>query len=247
MQPGTVPGAVLELHAAKASGGTAPGSNDPLTTEWYDTSGNGNHGTLTNFTGTPWSEDRLTFDGSNDYVQPPALHAIDAKSTTYEVWFLRPAPASDNYETFIDESESVANTPSARLRLQPGGLLNVAVKDDTWHNITGEHNLANGRSHHAVMTLSGETLTLYEDSSTIGTVAVPGSMSTGFTSIGVSKYGTVPTKAFYFPGSIHLARIYPFPLTPEQVAANYAAGLAWLCPISLCQHRLLAEGVMQNV
>lgn len=48
-QPRVVPGAVLELHAARAAGGLTPGINDPLTDEWFDTSGNGNHGTLTNF------------------------------------------------------------------------------------------------------------------------------------------------------------------------------------------------------
>jgi len=68
MQPSVTPGAVLELHAAKANGGTGPGINSPLTTTWIDTSGNGNNGTLTNFSGTPWSADRLTFDGVDDLV-----------------------------------------------------------------------------------------------------------------------------------------------------------------------------------
>lgn len=38
MQPGVTPGASLELHAAKANGGTGPGINSPLTTTWTNTS-----------------------------------------------------------------------------------------------------------------------------------------------------------------------------------------------------------------
>ncbi|HRZ10703.1 MAG TPA: hypothetical protein P5319_12525, partial [Gemmatimonadales bacterium] len=75
MQPGVTPGAILELHAARANGGVSPGINDPLTTEWYDTSGNGHHGTLVGFAGTTasgWSADpyRLVFESTTpgDFV-----------------------------------------------------------------------------------------------------------------------------------------------------------------------------------
>jgi len=44
-----LPGSILHLNAARAAGGTGAGSNTVPTSEFYDLSGNGNHGTLTNF------------------------------------------------------------------------------------------------------------------------------------------------------------------------------------------------------
>lgn len=64
-----VPGAILELHAARAFGGVSPGVNSPLTTQWYDTSGHGNHGTLTNFAGTTASG----YAGSGTLADPYRL------------------------------------------------------------------------------------------------------------------------------------------------------------------------------
>ena len=96
MQPGAVAGAVYEFHASRARMGTRPGANDPLTTEAFDTSGSGNHGTLTTFAGTTTSgwdgsgtladPHRLVFDGTSDYVALPDLGACEDKVFTYEAW-----------------------------------------------------------------------------------------------------------------------------------------------------------------
>jgi hypothetical protein len=47
--PRILPGSILHLNAARAAGGTGAGSNDVPTSEWYDLSGNGNHGALVGF------------------------------------------------------------------------------------------------------------------------------------------------------------------------------------------------------
>lgn len=47
--PHILPGSILHLNAARAKLGTAPGNNADPTAQFYDLSGQANHGTLTNF------------------------------------------------------------------------------------------------------------------------------------------------------------------------------------------------------
>ena len=44
-----LPGSICHLNAARAALGIGAGSNDAPTEEWFDLSGQANHGTLTNF------------------------------------------------------------------------------------------------------------------------------------------------------------------------------------------------------
>lgn len=237
--PTVTPGAVLELIAAKAAGGTAPGSNDPLTTEWYDTSGNGHHGTLSGFSGTPWGGTgvvdtepldpyRLVFDGTDDYVQLPELGAARAGGVfSHEAWFLSVSTTSNR--TLTCEANTGAYTlPYVAMRLDPLGYLQGATRasgtaSDT--TLTGTVNLSDGVWHHAVATSDGTDARLYVDGAL---VAGPAPISVGsYEQINSAALGARRRAAVgsFFNGEIAIARVYPFALTPEQVAANYAAGL----------------------
>ncbi len=231
--PTVTPGAVLELIAAKAAGGTAPGSNDPLTTQWFDTSGNGHHGTLTGFSGTPWGGTgtaadpyALTFDGSNDYVQLPELGAASAGGVfSHEAWFLGGSITSDRALTC--EGNTGGTSPYVEMQLATLGYLRVVTRASgrTTTTLTGTENLSDGVWHHAVATSDGTDARLYVD----------GALVRGPAPISVGSYATINSAALgarrlstvdrYFNGKIAVARVYPFALTPEQVAVNYAAGL----------------------
>jgi hypothetical protein len=225
---------VLELHAAKASGGTAPGSNDPLTTQWFDTSLNGNHGTLTGFTGMPWSADRLTFDGVNDIVNCGSSAALDITGdATLEAWVaFRSAGA---YPCIIGRGSSDSTAAYLQLRRDgvSGGRLYAPTSLGQLYFGDGSETAVDGQLRHVVLTRTRTTglMRLYVAASQVGSdqYLVPGGY---LTSGGITTVGNIGLLSRQLPGDIGLARIYPFALMPEQVAANYAAGLEWAEPIS---------------
>jgi len=225
MQPGTVPGAVLELHAAKASGGTAPGSNDPLTTEWYDTSGNGNHGTLVNFTGTPWSADGLTFPAGTAHVAVEPLSESADRIVSYELWISGFTLADTRYA--LTEAEVGGGKGTTGIRFA-SGKATLRFYDDLDHggNAGGSYAVNDGELHHIVDTADGTTGLAYVDGE-VDPVSL--ALPTGTVTVNTLAVGCLLRSVVGYPfgGVIHLARIYPFALTPEQVAANYAVGLAW--------------------
>ena len=88
-------GLVLHLDAAKRD--SYPGSG----TTWYDLSGNGNDGTLTN--GPTYSgvskDAALEFDGSNDYV-PITCTGLSSTVNTVEMWLRWRSSAEDMFFAF---------------------------------------------------------------------------------------------------------------------------------------------------
>jgi len=218
MQPGATPGAVLELHAAKASGGTAPGSNDPLTTEWYDTSGNGNHGTLVNFTGTPWSADRLAHDGNTGkYITTP-LNA-DGLARSWEFWI------SNSKTTPLTRLCGGSTVQEIRLGSSKAPLLYLGGSN--YRYWPAQDAAQDGALHHWVFTLPGTAQDAILSSAGYldGGAMTPGSTNAGGPQ---TTFGLLNLLAAFPPvGAIALARVYPFVLTPEQVAQNYAVGLTW--------------------
>jgi len=220
IQPGATPGAVLELHASKANGGTGPGINSPLTTTWTDTSGNNYHGTLVNFGAqTPWGgagtagdPHKLAFDGVDDYISLAALQASVpslGSAFTLEAWSLQPDTVDSNHPIFHGASRiysrqaSLYAEASGSGAIQPGTASNIGVWTHWvfWAN----NNLAN----------------VYRNGVLVGsdrTTCTPPFSTPSSLSLGSSAYGTI---------EIALARVYTFALTPEQVTANYNAGADW--------------------
>ena len=73
-------GLVLALDAADIN--SYPGSG----TTWYDLSGNGNNGTLTN--GPTYSSNSIVLDGTNDYIYTSSANTLGNLSNhTFEIWF----------------------------------------------------------------------------------------------------------------------------------------------------------------
>ena len=244
MQPGVVPGAVLELHAAKALSGLSPQVNSPLGVAWQDTSGNGNHGTLTGFAGeTPWAGTgtpagpyRCAFDGVNDYVAFPDLGACEDKNFTYEVLIqtnIMPAShgaliSEGEQATAVNRSFLYISTPTGQLAYLAYDSAGAALcaMAPSWVSV------CNGTVHHAILAANATTARLYLDNVLIsGPTAIgAGSIATNSTVVGARRISGVVTA--YFPGAILTARIYPFALTPAQVAQNYNAGPLWAPAVS---------------
>jgi prepilin-type N-terminal cleavage/methylation domain-containing protein len=237
MQPGVTPGAVIELHGAKANGGTSQGINAPLTTTWADTSGNGRNGTLTAFSGSPWSGSgsvaspyQLTFDAIDDVVlsnDSAIASAAEGKTVTLEVWFrtTRSTAAANGIIAYDN-----APTDGWSLNIQTySGYLYGGGYDGAWANSTYNGNItlvSDGNWHHAVLTQGGASgptkFDLYLDgaiySANYGPIPGNPDFSRLLVGYGAGVYGS---------GSVAVARVYPFGLSAAQVTANFNANTDW--------------------
>ena len=173
--------------------------------------------------GTIADPHRLVFDGANDYVAIPDLSAAENKAVTYEAW-IKANPIPSGNHAIIYESTS-GNAPVVSMYLNPGGYLEGQVWPAGWTGgvgISGAE-VDDGLMHHCAMTISGSggVLYLYVDGVRYGpSSAVPSSAGLNETRLSGSVGG-------YVDGGVVVARIYPFALTPTQVAQNYAAGYLW--------------------
>jgi hypothetical protein len=235
IQPGVTPGAILEFRGIKANGGTSQGINGPLTTPWYDTSGNANSGTLNNVAGNTsdgWAGSgtaidpyALVFNGTSAYVSPPSL-AVSSGTYTFEAWVKFTSTASGL--NIISEGNSAGSNPFTQLNTGVGGSdgkIRIQMRNDagTTTSVASTANYNDSNWHHAVGCYDGTNMHLYIDGSEVSTpVAAPaGPYTENQTRIGARGY---TTPSFYFAGSMSVARIYPFALSATQAAANYAAG-----------------------
>lgn len=229
MQPGVTLGAILELHAAKANDGTSPGINTPLTTTWKDTSGNGNNGTLTGFGGeTPWvgagtvgDPYRLVYDASDDAVSVADAVELNSESTTLEQWVLTGGVEADFFLVSKDYH-------SRLIRQWTGSFygLTYAFSSTTtgWYErgLTSNVPLPSGIAHGVVTHDAASGLaTLYINGVACGVLTGVGSLNSSGNSIFLGGGG------LFAAHGVAATRIYPFALTPEQVAQNYAAGPDW--------------------
>lgn len=240
MQPGVVTsGCVLELHAARANGGTTQQVNSPLGTQWYDTSGNAQHGTLTGFTGqTPWGGAgttadpyRCAFDGSDDYAACPDLSAAEDKTFTYEAWYATTNGAKTN--PLVSEANHANDNVQVLLSVGAGGLkrLSAGIGDDSGAGamrVLDTVDTNDGLIHHAVMTCDGSYIRLYRDGGSVGTPVAPPAGTVTLTRTSVGAF--MRLSPVYGDSRIPVARIYNRALSAAEVAQNYSAGPTWRDP-----------------
>ena len=107
----------LKLHYDASTVESYPGSG----TSWYDISGNGNDGTLTN--GPTFSTNAIRLDGVNDYISLPTS-GVAPSTLTLEFWIKR--HADGGYFFVIDNSDN----PELRLQFS-GGYVALTWYDDS--------------------------------------------------------------------------------------------------------------------
>ena len=169
-----VPGAVLELNAATATGGTAPGANSPFTTTWHDTGSGAHNGTLTNRAGTTssgWAGTcvagdpyRLVFDGVNDYVDLNTALAsvLSTKIFGLEVWASFPTSAAvKNGPTFL--AMDGGGTNFVDIEMDTGTPLANVVCSSSQVQASYSGKIDDGLMHQYFMVLDGTHLRFYVD------------------------------------------------------------------------------------
>lgn len=222
------PRAVFEFNAARAALGSAPGINDPLTTQAFDTSGGGNHGTLTNFSGTPWQGEgtvadpyHLQFDpaASADYVALPNLQVGAGGDCAYEAWF-KDDGASLNATRWI-----MAETGAGVIRLGIfilNSKLYSMTRDATQAVYTpGFGNVSSdGLWHHALGGVAGGFLKSFLDGVDRSVTPVAARPPATFTASQIGAGAGVET----WNGGIAVARMYRLAPTLAMAQQNYNAG-----------------------
>ena len=199
---------VLELKFDEKTGTTA-----------YDTSGNGNNGTISGATWKGSAECKsgacLSFDGSNDYVNVNDSSTLDVTSgVTVEAW----VKISDQTPTFrIITEKDVSGQYS--LFVMSDGLKARFRLNSLW--ATSTTTITDGRWHHIAGTATASTVRIYVDGKLEEEVTGTDAFTTNNTpvTIGIRNGGTLP-----FKGEIDLVRIYNYARTPAQIAWDYNRG-----------------------
>jgi hypothetical protein len=220
-------GLVLCLDAASHK--SYPGSG----TTWYDLSGNGNNGTLTN--GPTFSDNSLVFDGSNDYSVSGTLEGSFTNFSVI-VWFY---PTSiTNYENVIDCNYAYNGTTGnigPRLEIDSGGGLRWIYSQDTTSNSNfySHYSLGSGlvanKWYHVAITYNGSSnssVSYYNGNSSGNSRGLVGS-ATGFlgsfTNVNIGRGFSLGGVERYFTGKISNSLIYNRTISSEEVLQNYNA------------------------
>ena len=186
-----------------------------------DTSGNGNHGTIS---GATWSTSgrygsALSFDGVNDLVTMPDADSLDLTTAmTLEAW-VRPSAIGSGWRTVLLKERpgqlsyafygaAGTGTPSAQISATTGGeaVAGTGIPVNAWT--------------HLAATYDGASLLLYADG-----VQVASAVATGpiVTSTGALRVGGNTVWAEWFAGLIDEVRVYNRVLTPAEIQADMAA------------------------
>ncbi|HCT76362.1 MAG TPA: hypothetical protein DGG94_01645 [Micromonosporaceae bacterium] len=239
---GQYPGAVLDesphtyLRLNEASGSTA---NSVATNG--DTANGTYHEVELSRPGHPGSASTAVgFNGSSSWVQLPNKAAFSSADQTIAMWFK--APSGYNGVLFSASTEAMPAQAGAGwnpiLYIGDDGKL----RGEKWIGhidpITTVDSVTDGQWHHVVLTVAGNTQTMYLDGTSVGTLTgtVQSQGEDNF-HVGAGQWdwwnGSGGSTFGYFTGTIADFSFYTKALTPTQVATLRSAGAMtanWLYP-----------------
>lgn len=203
-------GLTINLDAANSSSYAGTG------TSWYDTSGNGNNGTLTN--GPAFSGENggmITFDGTNDHIVIPSFSV--SSSFTIEIWCYTTSLSTiyimagkyggGAYDFWVGVYGSKFTLSiSMPNKIEPQ---TAVVSTNTWYHVCAVYNASAITASIYLNGVLGQTL-----SGSSAFQNPPGNYAVG-------AFGQ--NGSYYWPGKIPLHRYYNRVLTAAEIAQNYNA------------------------
>lgn len=206
-------GIILFLDANNTN--SYPGSG----TAWYDLSGYGNTGTLTN--GPTFSSANggsIVFDGSDDYVNIANASNLNGTSQTVNIWFLYTS-IPGNGVSVMGKHDSLGSYSGYNMYLYAGsvgcqfkngsgadvGSLGTVMSANTWTLITMKFTI-------------GGTMTIYKNGSKISTTSL-GSLSIVSQPLRIGR--SVDTYWSALPGRVASVQIYSRELSDDEVLQNF--------------------------
>ena len=201
-------GLVLNLDAGNSK--SYPGSG----TTWFDKSGFGNNGTLTNGpTFDTGSGGSIIFDGTNDYIVHPSLDL--GTTCSWGVW-INYVRANNSSEAFVVLGANITsrynlfyNFSDKTFYINYGGIFgsftyNPGLNVNTWYNLTHVRN--------------NNITTIYLNGVSIGTITINSSITSIFALVGSER-----TNAYFSNIRLSTVSYYNRTLTSSEITQNYNA------------------------
>ena len=181
-----------------------------------DLSGNGNHGTLQNFNFTAesgYDKNKLIFDGVDDFVRANKLETLTDFSV--ELVFQRNSAGISTIAYLTTE----ANTTGYGMVIQTNRIRYWSDPTDAQSGVNIKQFSTNLDKQHVIITFEKGELKVYRNGKlgTSETIDFPSNLK-GFA---IGRYDNVLTSPL-LSGIFQSAKIYNRPLTPEEIAHNYA-------------------------
>jgi hypothetical protein len=216
-------GLVLSLDAANIKSYTS-GS-----TTWFDKSGRGNNGTLTNGpTFDSLNGGSIVFDGTNDYISLGTGTSYAFPKLTYEVWVKTPTTGSG----MTDGTGLLSFGYGNSMFISPAGALRFIITSGSSvtrvvQAIYSGTNLYDNQWHHIVCSRGDSTYEMYIDKVLVSTGAstlTPGwDGLSGYSSSGAVAGSNVNSENYKLKGNLPLIRVYNRALSAQEVLQNYNA------------------------
>ena len=198
------------------------------TTTWKDLSGNGNNGTLTNFSyssSSGWRTDRLTFDGKSSYItlQNNPIYTVN-ENTEYTLNIVVDVKKVKTHNFFCNRTE-IGKGISIFL------INNIIRCDNGSTEWTTEYEFPVNQKINVTIVKKATEIALYVDGQLLkisNAVGDKTSLHEGVFTIGASQVknsttGVVESFNYYLNGDIYLVNIYDKALTELEVKNNYEA------------------------
>lgn len=189
----------------------------------YDSSGNGNYGTIY---GATWTTGRLgaalSFDGNGDYVEIPQSSVLDFRtSISIEAW-VKVAGTTGDHQVIVAKWYPGGNTDGSYvLEFQPDGrtpqfVLRTTGRVDTVSSVL----VSFGSWEHIAATYDGAVARIYVNGELAGSQYVTGEITVGnqlFIGAHLPAYGDQN----WFSGVIDEVAIYNYARTQEEILNDY--------------------------
>lgn len=196
----------------------------------YDSSGNGNNGTLMN--APVWSAGAyglaLTFNGADCYVEMSNSSILNSSNFTIEAWIYLNADVNNTQARIVSKQENASKSYSFGIFGKGYGgstgnqLLLSIGNGTTWWNFLSTTHLSNQTWYHVAGTQEGTTSKIYINGQLDknGTTLTQTTNNTGVLTIGCQKQTAPSYIAFFFNGTIDEVRIYNRALSQQEIQGD---------------------------
>jgi len=204
-------GLVLALDAGNPK--SYPGSG----TTWFDLSGNGNNGTLTN--GPTYSDGSIVFDGSNDYIALSQSITLDFNKTF--IFYIQNVPSTGTYHLLNSVSIGAFNNRISITRTS----LNFYDGNDGNNDLISRSFTGGSKANRffAIVTDSSNLYTIEPDMTSFPTGSSLGGLVDGARSFDSIGYQSSGSGWNYFNGNINCFYYYNKSLSLQEIQQNFNA------------------------
>jgi len=196
----------------------------------YDSSGNGNNGTLMN--ASVWSTGKygsaLTLNGADSYAEMSNSSILNNANFTIEAWIYLNADVNYTQARIVSKQETASKSYSFGIFGNGYGgstgnqlLLSIGT-GTTWFNFLSATHLFNQTWYHVAGTQEGTNSKIYINGQLDknGTTSTQTTNNTGVLTIGCQKQTTPSYIAFFFNGTIDEVRIYNRALSQQEIQGD---------------------------